>query len=30
LAFAAAFEREGMSSTYADSRGGRILTVPSQ
>jgi L-alanine-DL-glutamate epimerase-like enolase superfamily enzyme len=29
-AFAAAFEREGMSSTYADSRGGRILTVPSQ
>jgi L-alanine-DL-glutamate epimerase-like enolase superfamily enzyme len=29
-AFAAAFDREGMSSTYADSRGGRILTVPSQ
>jgi L-alanine-DL-glutamate epimerase-like enolase superfamily enzyme len=28
--FAAAFRREGMSSTYADSRGGRILTVPSQ
>lgn len=28
--FAAAFEREGMSSTYADSRGGRILTIPSQ
>ena len=29
-AFAAAFERDGMSTTYADSRGGQILTVPSQ
>jgi L-alanine-DL-glutamate epimerase-like enolase superfamily enzyme len=29
-AFSASFEREGMSTTYADSRGGQILTVPSQ
>jgi hypothetical protein len=29
-AFAAAFEREGMSSTYTKSRGGAIVTVPSQ
>jgi glucarate dehydratase len=29
-AFSASFEREGLSTAYADSRGGQILTVPSQ